>query len=110
MSDRHMASKPSAAFSLQAEDKNPRRKNGAEDLLHRNRRPLQRLTGALQGTRWTLMALTAVNRRAEKRKAIGRYVAAGMFTLYGTQIEPEEKQERLHQKSLRSFPVLRIIK
>jgi len=39
---------------------------------------------ALQGTRWALMALTAVNRRAEKRKALGRYVAAGMFTLYAT--------------------------
>jgi membrane protein len=38
---------------------------------------------AVQGTRWALMALTAVNRRAEKRKAINRYIAAGMFTLYG---------------------------
>lgn len=41
------------------------------------------LWSALQGTRWALMALTAVNRRAEKRKALGRYVAAGVFTLYG---------------------------
>lgn len=41
------------------------------------------LWSALQGTRWTLMALTAVNRRAEQRKALGRYIAAGMFTLYG---------------------------
>lgn len=41
------------------------------------------LWSALQGTRWVLMALTAVNRRAEQRKAIRRYVAAGMFTLYG---------------------------
>jgi membrane protein len=41
------------------------------------------LWSALQGTRWTLMALTAVNRRAEPRKALRRYVAAGMFTLYG---------------------------
>jgi membrane protein len=39
------------------------------------------LWSALQGTRWALMALTAVNRRAEKRKAIGRYLAAGVFTL-----------------------------
>jgi membrane protein len=38
---------------------------------------------ALQGTRWALIALTAVNRRAERRRAIGRYVAAGTFTLYG---------------------------
>lgn len=41
------------------------------------------LWSALQGTRWVLMALTAVNRRAEPRKAIRRYIAAGMFTLYG---------------------------
>jgi len=41
------------------------------------------LWSAVQGTRWVLMALTAVNRRAEKRRAIGRYLAAGMFTLYG---------------------------
>jgi membrane protein len=41
------------------------------------------LWSALQGTRWTLMALTAVNRRAEKRKTLGRFIAAGMFTLYG---------------------------
>ena len=39
------------------------------------------LWSALQGTRWALMALTAVNRRAEKRKVIGRYLAAGVFTL-----------------------------
>lgn len=41
------------------------------------------LWSALQGTRWVLMALTAVNRRAEKRRALKRYIAAGMFTLYG---------------------------
>ncbi|MEZ6023973.1 MAG: YihY/virulence factor BrkB family protein [Hyphomonadaceae bacterium] len=41
------------------------------------------LWSALQGTRWTLMALTAVNRRAEPRKALKRFIAAGMFTLYG---------------------------
>lgn len=41
------------------------------------------LWSALQGTRWVLMALTAVNRRAEQRKALRRYLAAGMFTLYG---------------------------
>jgi membrane protein len=41
------------------------------------------LWSAVQGTRWVLMALTAVNRRAEKRRALGRYFAAGMFTLYG---------------------------
>jgi membrane protein len=41
------------------------------------------LWSALQGTRWTLMALTAVNRRAEPRKALQRFMAAGMFTLYG---------------------------
>ncbi|MGE0740971.1 MAG: YihY/virulence factor BrkB family protein [Hyphomonadaceae bacterium] len=41
------------------------------------------LWSALQGTRWGLIALTAVNRRAEKRKALRRYIAAGMFTLYG---------------------------
>ncbi len=41
------------------------------------------LWSAVQGTRWVLMALTAVNRRAEKRRALQRYVAAGMFTLYG---------------------------
>ncbi len=38
---------------------------------------------AVQGTRWALIALTAVNRRAEKRRALGRYLAAGTFTLYG---------------------------
>lgn len=41
------------------------------------------LWAALQGTRWGLIALTAVNRRAEKRKALRRYFAAGAFTLYG---------------------------
>lgn len=41
------------------------------------------LWSAVQGTRWALMALTAVNRRAEKRRALGRYIAASMFTLYG---------------------------
>ena len=41
------------------------------------------LWSGVQGTRWVLMALTAVNRRAEKRKALSRYIAAGMFTLYG---------------------------
>lgn len=41
------------------------------------------LWSALQGTRWTLMALTAVNRRAEQRSFVRRYIAAGMFTLYG---------------------------
>lgn len=41
------------------------------------------LWSALQGTRWALMALTAVNRRAEKRKMLSRYLAAGMFTLCG---------------------------
>mgnify|MGYP000219586575 CR=1 FL=1 len=41
------------------------------------------LWSALQGTRWLLMALTAVNRRAEERKTLRRFLAAGMFTLYG---------------------------
>ncbi|MEZ5970604.1 MAG: YihY/virulence factor BrkB family protein [Hyphomonadaceae bacterium] len=41
------------------------------------------LWSALQGTRWVLMALTAVNRRAEKRRTLKRYIAAGVFTLYG---------------------------
>src|SRR5690606_36581103 len=41
------------------------------------------LWSALQGTRWSLIALTAVNRRAEKRRALRRYIAAGTFTLYG---------------------------
>ncbi|QGZ94427.1 ribonuclease BN/unknown domain fusion protein [Terricaulis silvestris] len=41
------------------------------------------LWSAVQGTRWVLMALTAVNRRAEQRKVLGRFLAAGMFTLYG---------------------------
>ncbi|MEZ5937160.1 MAG: YihY/virulence factor BrkB family protein [Hyphomonadaceae bacterium] len=38
---------------------------------------------ALQGTRWVLMALTAVNGRAEPRSFIRRYVVAGVFTAYG---------------------------
>jgi membrane protein len=41
------------------------------------------LWAAVQGTRWVLIALTSVNRRAEKRRALGRYLAAGTFTLYG---------------------------
>lgn len=41
------------------------------------------LWSAVQGTRWVLIALTAVNRRAEKRRALRRYLAAGTFTLYG---------------------------
>lgn len=41
------------------------------------------LWGALQGMRWVLMALTAVNRRSEKRKTIRRYIAAARFTLIG---------------------------
>lgn len=41
------------------------------------------LWSALQGTRWTLMALTAVNRRAEPRALVRRFLAAGTFTLYG---------------------------
>ncbi|HYD87078.1 MAG TPA: YihY/virulence factor BrkB family protein [Vitreimonas sp.] len=41
------------------------------------------LWSALQGVRWVLMALSAVNRRSEKRKAIRRYVAALRFTLIG---------------------------
>lgn len=41
------------------------------------------LWSALQGTRWTLMALTAVNRRAEQRTMVRRYLTAGVFTLYG---------------------------
>ncbi len=44
------------------------------------------LWSALQGTRWALMALTAVNRRAEKRTFVRRYVQAGMFTIYGVGI------------------------
>lgn len=39
------------------------------------------LWGALQGVRWLLMALTAVNRRSEKRKTLRRYVAALRFTV-----------------------------
>jgi len=38
------------------------------------------LWSALQGVRWVLMALTAVNRRSEKRKALRRYIAAARFT------------------------------
>lgn len=41
------------------------------------------LWAALQGTRWVLMALTLVNRRAEQRGNIRRFVTAGVFTLYG---------------------------
>ncbi|MBI1186011.1 MAG: hypothetical protein GC206_01490 [Alphaproteobacteria bacterium] len=41
------------------------------------------LWGALQGTRWTLMALTSVNRRAEPRALLRRFVIAGVLTLYG---------------------------
>jgi membrane protein len=41
------------------------------------------LWSALQGTRWVLMALTAVNRRAEQRTFVRKYVQAGVFTLYG---------------------------
>ncbi|MBC7770754.1 MAG: YihY/virulence factor BrkB family protein [Phycisphaerales bacterium] len=41
------------------------------------------LWSALQGVRWVLMALSAVNRRSEKRKAIRRYIAAARFTLIG---------------------------
>lgn len=41
------------------------------------------LWSALQGTRWALMALTLVNRRAEQRTMVRRYITAGMFTLYG---------------------------
>lgn len=44
------------------------------------------LWGALQGTRWVLMALTAVNRRSEKRKALRRYIAAARFTLVGVSL------------------------
>lgn len=38
---------------------------------------------ALQGTRWTLLALTAVNRRAEQRRGLRRWLNAGLFTIYG---------------------------
>jgi membrane protein len=41
------------------------------------------LWSALQGTRVVLMALTLVNRRAEERSFLRRYVTAGVFTLYG---------------------------
>lgn len=41
------------------------------------------LWSALQGTRFVLMALTLVNRRAEQRTVVRRIVTAGMFTLSG---------------------------
>jgi membrane protein len=41
------------------------------------------LWSGLQGTRWALMALTAVNRRADKRGGWERYLKAGVFTLSG---------------------------
>jgi membrane protein len=41
------------------------------------------LWSALQGTRWTLMALTAVNDHAEQRSVLRRFLSAGMFTLSG---------------------------
>lgn len=41
------------------------------------------LWSALQGTQVLLMALTMVNRRAEQRSFLRRYVTAGVFTLYG---------------------------
>jgi membrane protein len=41
------------------------------------------LWSALQGTRWVLMALTIVNRRAEQRTMMRRFITAGVFTLYG---------------------------
>lgn len=41
------------------------------------------LWSALQGTRFVLMALTLVNRRAEQRTMFRRFVQAGVFTLYG---------------------------
>lgn len=41
------------------------------------------LWAALQGTRWALMALTAVNRRADRRGGWDRYLRAGVFTLSG---------------------------
>lgn len=37
---------------------------------------------ALQGTRWVLVALSAINVRAPPRKFLQRYVAAGQFTLF----------------------------
>jgi membrane protein len=40
------------------------------------------LWSALQGTRWVLMALTVVNRKAEQRTILRRYIQAGVFTLY----------------------------
>jgi membrane protein len=41
------------------------------------------LWSALQGAQVVLMALTMVNRRAEQRSFVRRYVTAGVFTLYG---------------------------
>lgn len=38
---------------------------------------------ALQGTRWGLIALTMVNRRADQRSFLRGYKAAAAFTLYG---------------------------
>lgn len=38
---------------------------------------------ALQGTRWVLVALSAINSHAPPRKFFQRYVAAGQFTLFG---------------------------
>jgi len=41
------------------------------------------LWSALQGTRWTLLALAAVNQRTEERGFFRRYLAAALFTAYG---------------------------
>jgi membrane protein len=41
------------------------------------------LWSALQGTRWVLIALAAVHRRAVNRSFLRRYIAAGRFTLFG---------------------------
>lgn len=38
---------------------------------------------ALQGTRWVLVALSAINTEAPPRSFLKRYVAAGQFTLFG---------------------------
>ena len=38
---------------------------------------------ALQGTRWVLVALSAINNNAPPRKFLRRYLAAGQFTLAG---------------------------
>lgn len=38
---------------------------------------------ALQGTRWVLVALSAINVRAPPRTFLQRYLAAGQFTLFG---------------------------